>query len=111
MKNIVDIKKQGRFWVVIINGLECEWYQMKAAAVEAAKKWRKIWPAHIATVITRTIPAPIATAKNILTAIVVMNICRTATAIGTMDHSFAQIASLSTWKTKTKLPVIFRRHQ
>lgn len=42
MKNIVDIKKQGRWWVVIINGLECEWYQMKAAAVEAAKKWRKI---------------------------------------------------------------------
>lgn len=42
MKNIVDIKKQGRWWVVYINGQGAESYKMKAAAVEAAKKWRKI---------------------------------------------------------------------
>ena len=111
MKNIVDIKKQGRWWVVYINGQGAESFKMKAAAVEAAKKWRKIWPAHIATVITRTIQERTASAKNIFVAIVATSSCRTATGTGMTVHFFAQIASLSTWKTKTKLPVIFRRHQ
>ena len=110
MKNIVNIEKQGRFWVVIINGLECEWYQMKAAAVEAARRWRKLWFVNIAAVLTRTTPGHIASAKNIFVAIAAAKKFRTATDTGMTVHSFARIAWLNTWKMKMKLPAFFRRY-